>query len=668
MSTTQIDRIAGVSSSLAMKTACDYTTTANITLSGLAVQAGGTWGSTLTQDDGNPLRILVKDQTNPIDNGIWNPGAGTWTRARDFDGARDIVRGTVVHVYQFNGDLWFEVSTANPITIGTSSIGFVASTAASILARLADPTSASNGLGMIATFVGSLTYLGGLGKFLQYTFGRTASEVAGGITPTNYAYAPYNVFRYGAVGDWNGTTGTDDTTAFRNCSVATPNGGTMYVPGGFKYKLTDDVRITKPMTVRSDGPGSFMNAYTGGAGGAVVQTNTAKNAFTLVAATANYAFGQYGITDVHFKDIAIYGRSGALPLAAVGVDTTVNAGDFHIRECSTDNVVFAFFQSSVDFTGTAYLNTFRKSFWGFSTTGVKIAKGAASTAGGQTTFESCTGEFCDVAYSLNEDADGGDFKFVGGSIGDGKIGIKTKFSQSLICKGVHFEQNTNTGTGAAIYRYAPLGANASTSAVLDITGCEFFGNDASLWCEKLTLSSSDGNFSYPVIFDANTCLDSVAIKLTVPSGEPGFGSKMFVIGESNSGTSGNALGPSQVSTKFFGTDLRKKFISKRYTWGASSVSGGIVDFLPGSFVPTLVRVYMTANATGFTTLRFGDQALDTRYVTIANAQTQALNTWVNYTPAVPEFVVDTTSNQLKIVGTGGILSSAGVIEVQGFQL
>lgn len=253
-------------------------------------------------------------------------------------------------------------------------------------------------------------------------------------------------------------------------------------------------------------------------------------------------------------------------------------------------------------------------------------------------------------------------------MGDGVFGIKTTFGSSISCKGVHFESNKNAGAGAAIYRVATAGQNASTQGVLDLVGNFFFDNDASLWCDKQTALSSDGNFHFPVLFDANTCLDANTIKLTVPVGEPGFGSKAFVIGETNSGTAGNALGASQVSTKFFGTDLRKKFISKRYTWDGTFTSGGIVDFLPGSFTATLVRVYMTANATGFTTLRFGDQTLDTRYVTIANAQTQALNTWVTYTPAVPEFITDANSNQLRIVGTGGILSSAGVIEVQGFQL
>lgn len=149
MTTSSADRLAGVSSSLAIKAPCDYYTTANITLSGLAVQAGGSWVAPLTQDDSNPVRVLVKSQTNAIDNGLWNPGAGTWTRCKDFDGARDVVRGTVIHVYQFDGDLWFEVSTANPIVIGTSAINFVASTASSVLARLASTASAADGDALI---------------------------------------------------------------------------------------------------------------------------------------------------------------------------------------------------------------------------------------------------------------------------------------------------------------------------------------------------------------------------------------------------------------------------------------------------------------------------------------------------------------------------------------
>lgn len=163
MSGTSFDRIAGLSSSVAIKAPCDYYTTANIALSGLAVQAGGSWAAPLTQNDNAPTRVLVKNQTNAVDNGIWNPGAGTWQRARDFDGARDVVQATLMHAYQNGTDTFFEVATANPIVIGTTALSIVgvqSSAIADILARLADPTSASNGAGMVVASQ-SITYLAG---------------------------------------------------------------------------------------------------------------------------------------------------------------------------------------------------------------------------------------------------------------------------------------------------------------------------------------------------------------------------------------------------------------------------------------------------------------------------------------------------------------------------
>jgi hypothetical protein len=156
-----IDRLAGYSSSVAIKAPCHYSTSSNIALSGLAVQAGGSWVTTLTQDDDNPTRILVLNQTNPADNGIWNPAAGTWQRAKDFDGARDVVQGTIVHVHQSSGDLFYEVTTANPIVIGTSSLAFQASSSSDILTQLANsasPTQGASLIGWIRAAVGAVAY------------------------------------------------------------------------------------------------------------------------------------------------------------------------------------------------------------------------------------------------------------------------------------------------------------------------------------------------------------------------------------------------------------------------------------------------------------------------------------------------------------------------------
>ncbi len=121
MPSTSTDRIDGLSTSVAIKAPSLYTTTANISLSGLAVQAGGEWAAPLSADD----RVFVKDQTNAVDNGIWLAGSGTWRRARDFDGARDAVLGTMIPVYRGVGTYSiYAISTADPIVIGATELAF----------------------------------------------------------------------------------------------------------------------------------------------------------------------------------------------------------------------------------------------------------------------------------------------------------------------------------------------------------------------------------------------------------------------------------------------------------------------------------------------------------------------------------------------------------------
>ena len=67
-------------------------------------------------------------------------------------------------------------------------------------------------------------------------FERTAEEIAAGVTPTNYYYAPGNVKRYGASGN-----GSDATSAFQQAAsiITTTSGGTVItVPRG-DYLITD---------------------------------------------------------------------------------------------------------------------------------------------------------------------------------------------------------------------------------------------------------------------------------------------------------------------------------------------------------------------------------------------------------------------------------------------
>jgi len=113
------DRFFGVIASLAIKAPCKAVATGNITLSGSQTVDGFSIGD----DD----RVLCIGQTDAKENGIYvADGSSAWQRAADFDGNRDIVKGTLATVDHSSGFFrQYQVTTANPITIGTTNINFI---------------------------------------------------------------------------------------------------------------------------------------------------------------------------------------------------------------------------------------------------------------------------------------------------------------------------------------------------------------------------------------------------------------------------------------------------------------------------------------------------------------------------------------------------------------
>lgn len=120
MPATATDRLYGLTTSIAVKGPCRVATTANITLSGLQTIDG----VTVVADD----RVLVKDQTDATKNGIYYANTSAWSRTPDFDGARDAVNGTLVIVREgaTNKRSVWELTTADPVVIGTSALTFEA--------------------------------------------------------------------------------------------------------------------------------------------------------------------------------------------------------------------------------------------------------------------------------------------------------------------------------------------------------------------------------------------------------------------------------------------------------------------------------------------------------------------------------------------------------------
>lgn len=112
-----IDRRYSVAEGTAFKAPCRVATTANILLIGLQ----SIDSVTVAEHD----RVLVKDQTTASENGIYEATTGNWTRTKDFDGAYDIVHGTKVYVTSGGeANTEYTVTSADPITIGTSNITF----------------------------------------------------------------------------------------------------------------------------------------------------------------------------------------------------------------------------------------------------------------------------------------------------------------------------------------------------------------------------------------------------------------------------------------------------------------------------------------------------------------------------------------------------------------
>jgi hypothetical protein len=101
---------------LAIKTPCRAATTANITLAGLQTIDG------IVLIDAE--RVLVKNQTDATLNGIYNASSGNWTRAKDWDGAHEIGRGTQVLVTggTANALRTYSITSSDPLSIGSTAV------------------------------------------------------------------------------------------------------------------------------------------------------------------------------------------------------------------------------------------------------------------------------------------------------------------------------------------------------------------------------------------------------------------------------------------------------------------------------------------------------------------------------------------------------------------
>lgn len=113
--------VDSVAQGLNIKASVVATTTGNITLSGLATQAGGDWASSLTAGD----RVLVKNQTAQADNGIYVADSSTWTRSSDANTWNELISAfTFVQTGATEADTGWVCTVDAGGTLGTTPVTF----------------------------------------------------------------------------------------------------------------------------------------------------------------------------------------------------------------------------------------------------------------------------------------------------------------------------------------------------------------------------------------------------------------------------------------------------------------------------------------------------------------------------------------------------------------
>lgn len=143
--------VDGVAAGLYWKDPVRVATTGNITLSGTQTIDG----VSVVADD----RVLVKDQTDATQNGIYVCAAGSWSRSADMDAGSEFPSSAVfVSEGTSNGDNGFVCTNDSAPSLGSDNITFVQFTGLGSVTAGAGISKTGSTLAVEATALGGLTF------------------------------------------------------------------------------------------------------------------------------------------------------------------------------------------------------------------------------------------------------------------------------------------------------------------------------------------------------------------------------------------------------------------------------------------------------------------------------------------------------------------------------
>lgn len=142
----------------------------------------------------------------------------------------------------------------------------------------------------------------------------TAAETSAGVTPVNYQYAPFDLRRYGVVGDGI----TDDTAAIqRALDTAGQSGGTVIGQAEHNYLFSANLVTYDGVTL--DGQGCTFTIHT-------TFTDTPVGGFNsaLIHNSNWFTFGS-AQEEVHYKNFTLEGGYTAVFMSGLKLNNTINS-------------------------------------------------------------------------------------------------------------------------------------------------------------------------------------------------------------------------------------------------------------------------------------------------------------------------------------------------------
>lgn len=300
----QNDRTTGLVGYTGMKVPVRAASTAAVVLSGEQTHDGV---ALVTGD-----RFLAKDQASGVDNGIYVVDTGTWTRAKDFNGTYDVRRGSLIKVNEgtINAGGLFEVATADPITIGTTSLSFSRLTINYVIAdyqvAVADQTVFNVPTYQVGAN-GIAVYVNGLRMRVDVDYSETSS---GRITFLYGLRAGDQVHSYAGQAIGN-------LTAALASLVAVADAGDYFIGGTVEAALQE---LADAITADN---GDASVVLTWGANTPIQRWNTALTANRTVTLSANNAK-----EGAHFVILRAAGATGNFTLDAGGLCTLRAPGEW----------------------------------------------------------------------------------------------------------------------------------------------------------------------------------------------------------------------------------------------------------------------------------------------------------------------------------------------------